>query len=104
MPGRRSLSALVIVGLLAATAIVTVFAYRTERDAARDADQARARQVALAARQNVTILVAGLRGATAIVAPDGEIDPERFRSFARDVLSRTPFSRLSWSRPVAASE
>ncbi len=104
MPGRRTLTVFVIVGLLAATAVASVLAYRTERDSAREADQARARQAALATRQNLTNLVAGLRGASAIVSDNGEIQADRFQDFAREVLRTTPFGRLSWSTHVPASE
>jgi hypothetical protein len=51
MPGRRSLTVFVIVALLAATAIASLFAYRTQRDDARDADMTRARQGAQRAGQ-----------------------------------------------------
>ena len=104
MPGRRTLTVFVIVGLLAATAVASVLAYRTERDSAREADQARARQAALATRQNLANLVAGLRGASAIVSDNGELQADRFQDFAREVLRTTPFGRLSWSTRVSPSE
>ena len=97
MPGRRTLTVFVIVALLAATAVATVLAYQAEQDSARDADQARAQQAAFAVRQNLTILVAGLRGASSLVSEDGEVDPDRFQDFASDVLRSTPFSRLSFA-------
>jgi serine phosphatase RsbU (regulator of sigma subunit)/CHASE1-domain containing sensor protein len=104
LPGRRTLTALVIVALLAATALATVLAYQAERDSARDADEARARQAALAVRQNLTILAAGLRGSSTLVERDGTLDPGRFEEFARDVLRRTPFTRLGFSQLVSPSE
>lgn len=104
LPGRRTLTALVIVALLAATGLATVLAYRAERDSAREADEARARQAALAVRQNLTILAAGLRGSSTLIGGDGTLDPGRFQEFARDVLRRTPFSRLGFSQPVSPSE
>ena len=104
MPGRRTLAVIVIVALLVATAVVTLLAYQAEEDSARDADQARARQAAFAVRQNLTILVAGFRGASSLVSEDGEVDPDRFQDFASDVLRNTPFSRLSFAQPVSADE
>jgi serine phosphatase RsbU (regulator of sigma subunit) len=104
MPGRRTLTVFVIVALLAATAVATVLAYRAEQDSARDADEARARQAAFAVRQNLTILVAGLRGASSLVSDGGEVDPSRFQEFASDVLRETPFGRLSFAQPVEAGE
>jgi serine phosphatase RsbU (regulator of sigma subunit) len=104
LQGRRTLTALVIVALLAATALATVLAYQAERDSARDADEARARQAALAVRQNLTILVAGLRGSSTLVESNGEVDPDRFGEFAQDVLRRTPFSRIGFSQTVKPSE
>ena len=103
MPGRRTLSAVVIAALLAATAAATWLAYENERDDARAADQAVVRQAALAVRQNVTALASGLRGATALVSAEGEVDGERFPHFAREVLTGTPFSGLSWSAVVTPS-
>ena len=104
MPGRRTLTVFVIIALLAATAVATVLAYQAEQDSARDADQARARQAAFAVRQNLTILVAGLRGASSLVSNDREVDADRFQDFASDVLQSTPFQRLSFAEPVAADE
>ena len=103
-PGRRTLTALVIVALLAGTALATVLAYQAERDSAREADEARADQAALAVRQNLLTLVAGLRGASSLIEPDGDPDPQRFHQFAGDVLRGTPFSRLLYSQPVTASD
>ena len=102
LPGRRTLTAFVIVALLAATALAMVLAYRAERDSARDADEARARQAALAVRQNLTILAAGLRGSSTLVDSDGQVDPERFQEFARTSCANTPFSRLSFAEQVTA--
>ncbi len=104
LQGRRTLTALVIVALLAATALATVLAYQAERDSARDADELRARQAALAVRQNLTVLAAGLRGSSTLAESDGEVDPERFHEFARDILRRTPFSRISFAQQVTAAE
>ena len=55
-------------------------------------------------RQNLTILAAGLRGSSTLIEDDGALDPARFQEFARDVLRRTPFSRLGFSQPVSPSE
>jgi serine phosphatase RsbU (regulator of sigma subunit)/CHASE1-domain containing sensor protein len=104
LQGRRTLTALVIVALLAATALATVLAYQAERDSARDADEARAQQAALAVRQNLTILDAGLRGSSTIVDSNGRVDPERFHEFARGILRETPFSRLSLAEPVSPAD
>ena len=104
LQGRRTLTALVIVVLLAATALAMVLAYRAERDSARDADEARARQAALAVRQNLTILAAGLRGSSTLVDSDGQVDPERFHEFARGILRETPFSRLSFAEQVTPAD
>ncbi len=100
MPGRRTLSAVVVVALLVATGVATWLAYESERDDARAADQAVVRQAALAVRQNITALGAGLRGATALVSAEGEVDAERFPDFAEEVVGGTPFSGLSWSALV----
>jgi serine phosphatase RsbU (regulator of sigma subunit)/CHASE1-domain containing sensor protein len=104
MPGRRTLTALVIVALLIATGVATVLAYQAERDSARDADSAQARQAALSLDQNITVLVAGLRGASSLIAENGEPSGESFHEFARDVLRRTPFSRLTFAVPVSPGE
>ena len=104
MPGRRTLTAFVVVALLAATVLATVLAYRAERDSARDEDEARARQAALAARQSVSELVVGLRGAGALVSEHGGIRPDRFAEFAAAVLRRTPFAGLALSVPVDTAE
>lgn len=104
MPGRRMLTALVLVALLAATATATVLAYRTERDSAREADATRARQAALAARQSVSVFVAALRGANALISADEHLESERFASFAPEALRRTPFSGLAWSESVSPEE
>ena len=104
MPGRRALTVLVLVALLIATVTATVLAYRAERDDARETDMTRARQAALAARQSVSVLVIGLRGADALVSAQGEIRSNQFGSFAADVVRGTPFSGLAFSVPVDAGE
>jgi CHASE1-domain containing sensor protein/GAF domain-containing protein len=104
MPGRRTFSALVVVGLLLATAAAALLAYESERDEAREADEARARQIALAAQQEVTGLVGSLRGADALVSAGGDVDPGRFDEFASEVLRGTPFSGLALSVPVAPED
>ncbi len=104
LQGRRTLTALVIVALLAATALATVLAYQAERDSAREADEGRARQAAVAIRQNLTVLAAGLRGSSTIVDSDGQVDPGRFHEFARGILGDTPFTRLSFAEPVAPAD
>ena len=101
MPGRRTLSGLVVLALLAATALVTYLIYDAERDNARDVDLDLARQVALDARQEVLSVAAGLRGSAAIVESSGDIEPPRFRAFARDVIARSPFLGLSWAPRVS---
>jgi serine phosphatase RsbU (regulator of sigma subunit) len=104
MPGRRIYSALVVIALLIGTGVAAALAYDTERDEAREADETRARQAALAARQSVTGLVAGLKGSNALVAGGAGINPDRFESFAADVLRRTPFSGLALSPVVSPEE
>jgi len=104
MRGRRTLSVLVVLGLVAATVAGTLIAYESERDRAADENAALARQAAATARQDVTAVAAGLRGAAGLVSPEGEMQSQRFRSFARGVLRGTPFPYMSWSRSVAASE
>jgi serine phosphatase RsbU (regulator of sigma subunit) len=104
MPGRRTFSVLVVVGLLVATAVAAGLAYDSERDNARAADEALARQAGLAARQQVTGLTTALRGAEALASSNGELDPDAFNAFARDVLRRSAFSGLSFSASVMPSQ
>ena len=104
MPGRRTLSGLVVLALLAATVLVTYLVYDNEREGASEADQELARQVAVDARQEVVSVAAGLRGSAAIVESDGDIDPSRFRSFARGVVEGSPFLGLSWAPRVSGQE
>ena len=59
MPGRRTLSGLVVLALLAATALVSYLAYENERDKAMDGDRDLARQVATDARQSVVGFASG---------------------------------------------
>ena len=100
MPGRRTLSGLVVLALLAATAVLTYLVYDSERDAATNADLELARQVAVDARQEVLGVAAGLRGSAAIVESNGDIEPSRFRSFARGVVEGSSFLGLSWAPRV----
>ena len=72
--------------------------------AAMDADLDLARQVAVDARQEVVGVAAGLRGSAAIVEKNGDIEPSRFRSFARGVVERSPFLGLSWAPRVYGQE
>ena len=104
MPGRRTLSGLVVLALLAATALASYFVYENEREAARDEDRDLARQVALDARQEVVSVASGLRGSAGIVDQDGRLEPRRFRTFARDVFERSPFLGLSWAPRVSSAE
>lgn len=104
MPGRRTFSVLVIFGVLGAAVGAALLAWQSERDAAASVNDAHARQVALVARQDVGLLTGGLRGAGAVLTPSGELDPTRFRSFARDVLARTQFRFLGWGAPVSAGQ
>lgn len=95
---------LVVLALLAATALVSYLAYENERDKAMDADLELARQVAVDARQSVVGVASGLRGAAGIVDKDGRLDAVRFRAFARDVIERSPFLGLSWAPRVREAE
>jgi serine phosphatase RsbU (regulator of sigma subunit) len=104
MPGRRTFSALVVAGLLVATAVAAAFAYDSERDEARQADRAHANQAAAAARAAVTGMVAGLRGANALPSAQGDVDAEVFAAFAEDILRGSAFSGLSYSEAVAPEE
>ena len=103
MPGRRTLSGLVVLALLAATALAGYLAYVNERDKAMDSDLDLVREVATDARQSVVGVASGLRGAAGIVDKDGRLDAVRFRAFARDVIKRSPFQGLSWAPRVTAA-
>jgi serine phosphatase RsbU (regulator of sigma subunit) len=104
MAGRRTLSLLIVVVLLGATAVATWLAYSAQRDEARDADAAVLEQVALTARQDVSAFAAGLRGASALVSEQGELDAMRFKGFGRDVLRGSAFSGLALSTPVTPDD
>ena len=104
MPGRRTLSGLVVLGLLLATAFFTKVAYDNERDRADRANDELARQAALAVRQNVTVVGASLRGGSAIVGARGNVAPRKFRSFAASVLQNTGFLGLGWAPLVERGE
>ncbi|MEJ7875216.1 MAG: SpoIIE family protein phosphatase [Solirubrobacterales bacterium] len=103
MPGRRTLSGLVVLALLAATALVSYLAYENEEDKAMDADLEFARQIATDARQSIVGVASGLRGAAGIVDKEGQLDAVRFRAFARDVIERSPSLGLSWAPRVPAA-
>ena len=104
MPGRRTLSGLVVLALLAATALVSYLIYDQERDGALDRDLDLAQQVAVDARQGVVGVASGLRGSAGIVGKNGRLDPPSFRTFARDVIENSPFLGLSWAPRVTASQ
>ncbi len=97
MPGRRTFSGLVVLALLAATAVVTWLSYDNERDDAMASDLALVRQAAIDARQSVSGVASGLKGAPGVVDEHGYVGAARFRTFARGVLDRSPFLGLSWA-------
>jgi len=102
MPGRRTLlSGFVVVALLAATVLVSYLAYEDERDSARNADLELAELAAAETRQDIVSVAAGLRGASGIVDPDGDLDAQRFRSFASEVIGRSSFLGLSWAPRIS---
>lgn len=103
MPGRRTLTGLVVLALLAASAFLAWVAYVDERDRAEQTDANAARQAALTVRQNVTVVASGLRGGSAIVSRDGRVGKVQFRNFARSVLQSTPFLGLAWAPLVGTN-
>ncbi|MDQ3572667.1 MAG: CHASE domain-containing protein, partial [Actinomycetota bacterium] len=100
MPGRRTLSVFVVLGLLAATAVAAAAAYRSERNQADREDAALVHAAALAARQSVMVAAAGLRGGDALVEDDGELPDDRFATFARSVVKQTPLPGLAWAQRI----
>lgn len=97
MPGRRTLTGLVVLALLGATALLTWIALDDAHDRAKRANDDLARQAAQAVSRDVTILAAGLRGGGAIVSREGNVGRAQFRQFSRSVLKGSPFLGLAWA-------
>ncbi|CAN5203713.1 hypothetical protein BH24ACT23_BH24ACT23_08420 [soil metagenome] len=104
MPGRRTLSGLVVLGILFATAVFAFFAYQGARDSAQRENNEAAGQAALAVKQNVTVVAASLRGGSAVVSPSGVVKGPQFRRFARSAIARTGFLGLAWAPLINPGE
>ena len=104
MRGPRALVWLVVFALLAATAIATLRAWRVERREADEANGALARQAAGLAQQEVALLAAGVRGGEAVLTDSGDVDSDRFASFAAGVLRPTTFLGLAYAPLTSAAE
>lgn len=104
MTRRRTLSWLVVAALLAATALAAARAWDVEERDAAEANGALARQAASVAQQEIAVLAAGVRGGDAVLEANGDVDPDRFDAFARDVLRRTAFPALAFASYVRAGD
>jgi serine phosphatase RsbU (regulator of sigma subunit)/CHASE1-domain containing sensor protein len=101
---RRLLAPAVVGAILVASVIAAALVWAAERDDARRANQALARQVAAIAEREVELTAASLRGGEGLLRRSGPMSERGFRRFARDVVFSTPFPSLAWAPRVPARE
>ena len=101
---RRLPASVLVVALLAGSAVAAALVWAAERDDAMRANQALARQAAAIAERQIELTAASLHGGEGVLRRSGPMPERGFRRYARDVVAETPFPHLAWAPRVPARE